>query len=266
MVEIGEGEQCCGFGGTFSVAFPHVSRGMGTLKLEHVLATAPDVAGLGRLELPHAPRRAGRPGRGDRCARCTSRRCCATRFARAARPGRESRGAGRSLRRRPERIAPERGAPGEQGRAREAHRGAVPRLRRSRSLRRLAGEIKQHTLDHLDLYLERAEARLEANGAQSPLRGRRRGGLPDRARHPARRGAKRVVKTKTHGQRGDRARRVPRAQRRRVRWRPISASSSCSSTPTSRATSSSRSSTRTAARWRAPSRGTASAPTTTRPR
>jgi len=33
-------------------------------------------------------------------------------------------------------------------------------------LRRLAGEIKQHTLDHLDLYLERAQSRLEAHGAK----------------------------------------------------------------------------------------------------
>ena len=33
------------------------------------------------------------------------------------------------------------------------------------SLRRLAGAIKQHTLDHLDIYLERAQARLEAHGA-----------------------------------------------------------------------------------------------------
>ena len=32
-------------------------------------------------------------------------------------------------------------------------------------LRRLAGAIKQHTLDHLDQYLERAEARLTGNGA-----------------------------------------------------------------------------------------------------
>ncbi len=32
-------------------------------------------------------------------------------------------------------------------------------------LRSVAGKIKQHTLDHLDLYLERAAARLEANGA-----------------------------------------------------------------------------------------------------
>ena len=33
-------------------------------------------------------------------------------------------------------------------------------------LRRLAGDIKQHTLDHLDLYLERAQSRLEARGAK----------------------------------------------------------------------------------------------------
>ena len=43
VVEVGEPEQCCGFGGTFSVAFPHISRAMGTLKLDHVLAAAPDV-------------------------------------------------------------------------------------------------------------------------------------------------------------------------------------------------------------------------------
>jgi L-lactate dehydrogenase complex protein LldE len=43
VVEIGEPEQCCGFGGTFSVAFPQVSRAIGTLKIDHVLAAAPDV-------------------------------------------------------------------------------------------------------------------------------------------------------------------------------------------------------------------------------
>jgi L-lactate dehydrogenase complex protein LldE len=42
VVEIGEGEQCCGFGGTFSVAFPHVSGAMGRLKIDHVLAATPD--------------------------------------------------------------------------------------------------------------------------------------------------------------------------------------------------------------------------------
>jgi L-lactate dehydrogenase complex protein LldE len=43
LVEFGEGEQCCGFGGTFSVGFPHISSAMGDLKLEHVRAAHPDV-------------------------------------------------------------------------------------------------------------------------------------------------------------------------------------------------------------------------------
>jgi len=43
LVEFGEGEQCCGFGGTFSVGFPHISAAMGDLKLEHVRAAKPDV-------------------------------------------------------------------------------------------------------------------------------------------------------------------------------------------------------------------------------
>ena len=43
VVEFGEAEQCCGFGGTFSVTFPNISSAMGTLKLEHVRAAQPDV-------------------------------------------------------------------------------------------------------------------------------------------------------------------------------------------------------------------------------
>jgi L-lactate dehydrogenase complex protein LldE len=43
VVEFGEGEQCCGFGGTFSVSFPHISSAMGALKLDHVRAAQPDV-------------------------------------------------------------------------------------------------------------------------------------------------------------------------------------------------------------------------------
>lgn len=43
VVPFGEAEQCCGFGGTFAVTFPHISKAMGTLKLDHVLATKPDV-------------------------------------------------------------------------------------------------------------------------------------------------------------------------------------------------------------------------------
>ena len=42
LQEFGEGEQCCGFGGTFCVTFPHISASMGTLKLDHALARTPD--------------------------------------------------------------------------------------------------------------------------------------------------------------------------------------------------------------------------------
>ncbi|PTY07985.1 (Fe-S)-binding protein [Opitutaceae bacterium EW11] len=42
VVPFGEPEQCCGFGGTFSVTFPHISQAMGNLKLDHILATKPD--------------------------------------------------------------------------------------------------------------------------------------------------------------------------------------------------------------------------------
>lgn len=38
-----ESEQCCGFGGTFSVTFPHISKSMGELKLDHLLAGNPDM-------------------------------------------------------------------------------------------------------------------------------------------------------------------------------------------------------------------------------
>lgn len=42
LVEYGQGEQCCGFGGTFCVTFPHISGQMGILKLEHLLENDPD--------------------------------------------------------------------------------------------------------------------------------------------------------------------------------------------------------------------------------
>jgi L-lactate dehydrogenase complex protein LldE len=41
LVEFGEAEQCCGFGGTFSVSFPYISAAMGRLKLQHLRAAQP---------------------------------------------------------------------------------------------------------------------------------------------------------------------------------------------------------------------------------
>ena len=42
LAEFGEMDQCCGFGGTFSVSFPNISAAMGRLKIEYVTAAKPD--------------------------------------------------------------------------------------------------------------------------------------------------------------------------------------------------------------------------------
>lgn len=43
LAAFGESEQCCGFGGTFSVAYPNISAAMGRLKLQHITASEPEV-------------------------------------------------------------------------------------------------------------------------------------------------------------------------------------------------------------------------------
>lgn len=54
VIPFGQAEQCCGFGGTFSVTFPHISGQMGTLKLDHILEAEPDLlAGIDMSCLMH---------------------------------------------------------------------------------------------------------------------------------------------------------------------------------------------------------------------
>jgi L-lactate dehydrogenase complex protein LldE len=43
LIEMGEAESCCGFGGTFSVKFSHVSESMGDVKCQSLLQTGADV-------------------------------------------------------------------------------------------------------------------------------------------------------------------------------------------------------------------------------
>jgi len=43
LTQVGELEQCCGFGGTFSVSFPKISKKMGELKIQHLMEHQPDV-------------------------------------------------------------------------------------------------------------------------------------------------------------------------------------------------------------------------------
>ncbi len=45
VLEFDESEQCCGFGGTFSVAYPNTSEAMGTLKIDKLTAVKPDYIG-----------------------------------------------------------------------------------------------------------------------------------------------------------------------------------------------------------------------------
>jgi L-lactate dehydrogenase complex protein LldE len=64
LVDFGEGEQCCGFGGTFAVSFPHISAAMGELKLDHVRAASPDVLVSGDMScLMHMAGLAARDGK-----------------------------------------------------------------------------------------------------------------------------------------------------------------------------------------------------------
>lgn len=64
VVPFGEGEQCCGFGGTFSVSFPHISAGMGNLKLEHIREVRPDFLVSGDMScLMHLSGLAAKEGR-----------------------------------------------------------------------------------------------------------------------------------------------------------------------------------------------------------
>ena len=65
IVPFGQGEQCCGFGGTFSVTFPHISGRMGTLKMDHILDAKPDILTSGDMSclmhLTGLARAQGRP-------------------------------------------------------------------------------------------------------------------------------------------------------------------------------------------------------------
>jgi L-lactate dehydrogenase complex protein LldE len=64
LLEVCQSDQCCGFGGTFSVTFPHISAAMGNLKLDHALAGRPDFLVSADLScLMHLAGLAGAQGR-----------------------------------------------------------------------------------------------------------------------------------------------------------------------------------------------------------
>lgn len=64
VIPFGEPDQCCGFGGTFSVSFPNISSRMGALKLDNIRAVKPDVLVSGDMScLMHLAGLAEREGK-----------------------------------------------------------------------------------------------------------------------------------------------------------------------------------------------------------
>ncbi len=64
LVDFAEEEQCCGFGGAFSIAFPRISRAIGGAKLDAVAAAGPDLLVSGDMGcLMHLEGLARREGR-----------------------------------------------------------------------------------------------------------------------------------------------------------------------------------------------------------
>ena len=270
VVEFGEGEQCCGFGGTFSVGFPaHLARD-GDAQDRARAGDGAGRAGLGRLELPDAHRRAWPTGLGRQLRTLHLAQVLRDALRGAARRSGVSRRerARRSLRRRPERGAPRGGAPGEQGRAREAHRGAVPGLRRSRRAARAWPARSSSTRSITSTSTSRARRRAWRRTAPrftsrpTPRRPpdqvlgilqrarRQAGGQGQEHGRPRRSSSGAFLERNGDRVAGDRPRRVHRADRRRPPEPHRQADHP-----------------QGPARDRAqPSRGTASAPTTTRPR
>ena len=68
LLEMEDGETCCGFGGLFSVKFPMISAAMGEVKCEAILATGADVVISGDSScLMHIGGMLARQGRRKRC-------------------------------------------------------------------------------------------------------------------------------------------------------------------------------------------------------
>ena len=75
LVELGESEACCGFGGAFSVKYPEISGAILDAKIRRHRRHGRRDRAFGRPRLSHADRRPARARRGGRSRRATWRRC-----------------------------------------------------------------------------------------------------------------------------------------------------------------------------------------------
>ena len=154
-------EECCGFGGTFSVKFAEVSGGMARTKIDSIVRTGAIDRRLHRFQLPDADsgrafaRRPADPHPAS--GRSAGQPLIHVRRLRRENPrdARRSQAAARHLHRhRP----PDRKAPQSRRRRRSA--------RITRSCAPHANAVKKHTIEHLDYYLEQFERNVAAHGGK----------------------------------------------------------------------------------------------------
>ena len=178
--EMDAAEECCGFGGTFSVKFPEVSGGMARTKIDSILRTGATHRGLDRFQLPDAvagrdsPRRPADPHHAS---------------------GRSSGDADKSTMsaafhekikehaRRCQRCNwPSTRATGRLMQTSQPMPCDGDRLPDYQELRTQANAIKKHTIENLDYYLEQFEAQCDGARRQGDLLPGRDGGRRFRAR------------------------------------------------------------------------------------
>ena len=253
LVELPGADECCGFGGSFSVRLPEVSSAILDKKLANVEATGARLPGGLRRGLPHAdgrrpdpPRLGGAggapgPGAGRRGLAGERGRSCGPRF-----PERAGAALGDAFLQEALTIATTKFI--------DLRKESFAGFPAGEALRDRARAIKEATLQHLDVHLERLADNVERLGGHGAL-GRHRGGSArDRAAARARPRGADGGEVQVDGHRGDRPQRGPRGTRASRRWRPTWASTSSSSPTRSRRTSSPPRSTRPRGRWRSSSR------------
>ena len=174
LIEMPGTDTCCGFGGLFSVKFPDISNAMVTAKPGERRRRRAGAAALRRARLPDERRRqavaAGLAGRLPACRRGARRR-----NGRAADRARRRREARREARRPHSRRASPPRSPTRRCRRRSPtfRRASSPARARAKAalpefeaLRRTGRDIRDHTLAHLDLYLEAFESNATRAGSR----------------------------------------------------------------------------------------------------
>jgi hypothetical protein len=175
LVEMRTPEVCCGFGGTFCVKYPAISNAMATDKTADISASGADTVLAGDLgcllNMAGKLQREGRPVRRPARGRSARRH---DRSRRDRRAGGTVAGAWlmqstahafkQNVCRRTARPRPATVAGDLKAASQERRRLAAERLPEFDALRAQARDIKDHALAHLDLYLERFEAKVQAMG------------------------------------------------------------------------------------------------------